>query len=38
MGHAELGVKQERDRIYGLAEMSEEDGIEVAEPEVYFAK
>ncbi len=27
MGHAELWqVKQERDRIYGLAEMSEEDG------------
>ncbi len=32
MGHAELWeVKQERDRIYGLAEMSEEDGYKVAD-------
>ena len=32
MGHKELWeVKQERDRIYGLPEMSEEDGMKVAE-------
>ena len=32
MGHAELWeVKQERDRIYGLPEMSEEDGYKVAD-------
>lgn len=39
MGHSELWkVKQERDRIYGLAEMSEEDGMAVAELEVQFAE
>ncbi len=39
MGHAELWeVKQERDRIYGLAEMTEEDGMQVAELEVRFAE
>lgn len=39
MGHADLWrVKQERDRIYGLAEMSEEEGMLVAELEVEFAE
>ena len=39
MGHSELwAVKQERDRIYGLAEMSEEDGMQVAELEIRFAE
>ncbi len=39
MGHAELWqVKQERDRIYGQAEMSEEDGLKVAELEGHFAE
>jgi ATPase subunit of ABC transporter with duplicated ATPase domains len=39
MGHAELwAVKQERDRIYALSEMSEEDGMKVAELEVAFAE
>lgn len=39
MGHAELwDVKQERDRIYGLAEMSDEDGMKVADLEVLFAE
>ncbi|MBX2847295.1 MAG: ABC-F family ATPase [Acidiferrobacterales bacterium] len=39
MGYAELWeVKQERDRIYSLAEMSEEEGIKVAELEVQFAE
>ncbi len=39
MGHKELwSVKQERDRIYSLPEMSEEDGIKVAELEVEFAE
>ncbi len=39
MGHAELWrVKQERDRIYSLAEMSEEDGMKVAELEAAFAE
>ncbi len=39
MGYAELWeVKQERDRIYGLAEMSEEEGIKVAELEIEFAE
>ena len=39
MGNAELWeVKQERDRIYGLAEMSEDDGMKVAELEVTFAE
>lgn len=39
MGHANLWeIKQERDRIYGLAEMSEADGMKVAELEVEFAE
>jgi ATPase subunit of ABC transporter with duplicated ATPase domains len=39
MGHAELwAIKQERDRIYGLAEMSEDDGMKVAELEIKFAE
>src|SRR3569832_1520366 len=39
MGHAELWqVKQERDRIYSLAHMSEEDGMAVAELEVVFGE
>jgi ATPase subunit of ABC transporter with duplicated ATPase domains len=39
MGHAELWrVKQERDRIYALPEMSEEDGMRVADLEVEFAE
>lgn len=39
MGYKELWkVKQERDRIYSLPEMSEEDGIKVAELEVEFAE
>ena len=39
MGHRELWeVKQERDRIYGLPEMSEEDGMQVAELETLFAE
>ena len=39
MGHAELWeLKQERDRIYGMAEMSEEDGMKVAELETQFAE
>ncbi|MEW5824484.1 MAG: ABC-F family ATPase [Pseudomonadota bacterium] len=39
MGNAELwAVKQERDRIYALPEMSEEDGMKVAELEVRFAE
>jgi len=39
MGHAELWeVKQERDRIYSLPEMSEEEGMRVAELEVRFAE
>ena len=39
MGHAELWrVKQERDRIYGLAEMSEQDGMKVADLEHKFAE
>jgi len=39
MGHAELWeVKQERDRIYSLPEMTEEDGIKVAELEGVFAE
>ena len=31
-------MKQERDRIYSLPEMSEEDGMQVAELEVQFAE
>ena len=39
MGHAELWeVKAERDRIYALEEMSEEEGMKVAELEVTFAE
>ena len=39
MGHTELWkVKAERDRIYSLPEMSEEDGMAVAELEVQFAE
>ena len=39
MGHAELWkVKQERDRIYSLPEMTEEDGMRVADLEVQFAE
>ena len=39
MGDTELWkVKQERDRIYSLAEMSEEDGMKVAELEIQFAE
>ncbi len=39
MGHAELwAVKAERDRIYALPEMSEEDGMKVADLEVEFAE
>ncbi len=39
MGHKELWqIKAERDRIYALPEMSEEDGIKVAELEATFAE
>jgi len=39
MGYRELWtVKQERDRIYSLPEMSEEEGIKVADLEVQFAE
>jgi ATPase components of ABC transporters with duplicated ATPase domains len=39
MGHDELWkIKQERERIYGLPEMSEEDGMAVAELETQFAE
>ena len=39
MGHEEMwAVKQERDRIYALPEMSEDDGMKVAELEVQFAE
>lgn len=39
MGHAKLWeIKAERDRIYSLAEMSEEEGMKVAELEVTFAE
>jgi ATPase subunit of ABC transporter with duplicated ATPase domains len=39
MGDIELWkVKQERDRIYSLPEMSEEDGMEVAHLETLFAE
>ena len=39
MGHAELWeIKQERDRIYALPEMSEEDGMKVAELEIQFGE
>ncbi|MGZ8097200.1 MAG: ABC-F family ATPase, partial [Methylosarcina sp.] len=39
MGHRELWeVKKERDRIYSLPEMSEEDGLKVADLEGEFAE
>ncbi|GAB6139813.1 ABC-F family ATPase [Methylosoma difficile] len=39
MGHKELwAVKQERDRIYSLPDMSEDDGMKVADLEVEFAE
>ena len=39
MGHKELWeVKKERDRIYSLPEMSEEDGMRVADLETEFAE
>lgn len=39
MGHTELWqIKQERDRIYGLPEMSEEDGFKVADLETQYAE
>jgi ATPase subunit of ABC transporter with duplicated ATPase domains len=39
MGYEDLwAIKQERDRIYSLAEMSEEEGMKVAELEVEFAE
>jgi ATPase subunit of ABC transporter with duplicated ATPase domains len=39
MGHADLWeVKKERDRIYSLAEMSEEEGMLVADLETQFAE
>lgn len=39
MGHKELWkVKQERDRIYSLPEMTEEDGMKVADLETAFAE
>ncbi|MCO6550581.1 MAG: ABC-F family ATPase [Gilliamella sp.] len=38
MGHTELWqIKQERDRIYSLPEMSEEDGFKVADLETQYA-
>ncbi|MES9926609.1 MAG: ATP-binding cassette domain-containing protein, partial [Candidatus Thiodiazotropha sp. 6PDIVS] len=39
MGHTKLwAVKQERDRLYGLPEMSEEEGMRVADLEMEFAE
>ena len=39
MGHEELwAVKEERDRIYSSGEMSEEDGMRVADLETEFAE
>lgn len=39
MGHLDLWtVKAERDRIYGLAEMTEQDGMSVAELEIRFSE
>ena len=39
MGHRELWtVKEERDKIYAMPEMSEDDGMRVAELEVQFAE
>ena len=39
MGHADLWrVKQERERLYSLPEMTEDEGMQVAELEVEFAE
>ena len=39
MGHTQLwNIKKERDRIYALPEMSEEDGIKVADLEMQYAE
>jgi ATPase subunit of ABC transporter with duplicated ATPase domains len=39
MGHTQLWeIKQERDRIYSLPEMSEADGMKVADLEIQFAE
>ncbi len=39
MGHSELWkIKSERDRIYSLAEMSEEDGMKAADLEIQFGE
>ena len=39
MGHQELWqIRKERERIYSLTEMSEDDGMKVAELEVQFAE
>jgi ATPase subunit of ABC transporter with duplicated ATPase domains len=39
MGHQALwSIKQERDRIYAMPKMSEEDGMRVADLEVQFAE
>ena len=39
MGHTQLwDIKKERDRIYALPEMSEEDGIKVADLEMQYAE
>lgn len=39
MGHEELWkIKQERDRLYSLPEMTEEDGMRVAGLEIEFAE
>lgn len=39
MGHAELwAIKKERDRIYALPEMSEEEAMQVADLEMEFAE
>ncbi len=39
MGHTQLWeIKQERERIYALSEMSEEDGMRVADLEIQFAE
>ncbi|GKX50406.1 ABC-F family ATPase [Budvicia aquatica] len=39
MGHVELwAIKEERDRIYNLPEMSEEDGLKVADLETEFGE
>ncbi|OCG20909.1 ABC-F family ATPase [Gilliamella sp. wkB108] len=39
MGHTQLWqIKQERDHIYSLAEMSEEDGFKVADLETQYAE